>query len=158
MAGFVDDADQGELVAAAAIEIVGVVCGRDFHHAGAELGIGEIVEDDGNRAVHQRELDALAVQIEIAGIGFVDGDGSIAQHRFGARGGDHDEAVRSDDRVADVPEMAVRFGVRDLQVRNGGEAARAPVDHVLAAIDGGLFSVEAERRLRARRGTGLRRG
>ena len=46
-------------------------------------------------------------------------------------------------RVADVPEVALRFGVFDFEVGEGGLAAGAPVDHVLAAVDEALF-VEAD--------------
>ncbi len=70
----------------------------------------------------------------------IDGDGGIAQHGLGTRGGDHDEAAgQSIDGIADVPEVAVDFGVGDFEIGERGVAARAPVDHVLAAVDEALF-------------------
>ena len=83
------------------------------------------------------------MQIEIAFVARVDGDGGIAQHGFGARGGDDQIAVRADDRIADVPEVAGGFLVHGFEIGDGGLAARAPVDHVLAAIDQAFF-VEAD--------------
>ena len=53
-----------QVVALAGFEVVGVVRGRDLDDAGAELGIGEIVEDDRDLAIHQRQLDGLAVQVD----------------------------------------------------------------------------------------------
>ena len=91
---FVDHLDLGQVVAAAGFEIVGIVRGRDLHHAGAELGIGQLVEDDGDLAIHQRQLHGLAVQVEVALVLGIDGDGGIAQHGFRPRGGDGHEAVR----------------------------------------------------------------
>ena len=57
---------QRKVVALAGFEIVGIVRGRDLDDAGAEFGIGEVVEDDGDLAVHQRQRDGFAVQIEVA--------------------------------------------------------------------------------------------
>ena len=91
---FVDDLDLGQVVALAGLEIVGVVRGRDLDDAGAEFGVGQIVEDDRDLAIHQRELDGLAVQVEIAGVLGIDGDGGVAEHGFGAGGGDDEVAVR----------------------------------------------------------------
>ncbi len=47
------------------------------------------------------------------------------------------------DRIADVPEVAGGFLVHGFEIGDGGLAVRAPVDHVLAAIDEALF-VEAD--------------
>ncbi len=62
----VDDLDLRQVVAASGFEIVEIVRGRDFHDAGAEFGVGQIVENDGDLAIHQRQLHGLAVQIEVA--------------------------------------------------------------------------------------------
>ena len=43
------------------------------------------------------------------------------------------------DAIADVPEMAFDGLVNGFEIGDGGLAARAPVDHVLAAIDQALF-------------------
>src|SRR5262249_2180774 len=143
VAGLVDDFDLRKIVAPAAFEVVGIVRRRDFHDAGAELGVGQIVEDDRNGAIHQRELDRLAVQGEIAAVGFVDGDGGVAEHGLGPRSGDYQRAISFVHRIADVPEVALRLVVGHFEIGDGGAAARAPVDHVLATIDQALF-VEAD--------------
>ncbi len=89
----VDHLDLGQVVALAGFEIVEVVGGRDFDHAGAELGVGQVVEDDRDFAIHQRQLHGLAVQVEIARVLGVDRDGGIAQHGLGTRGGDRQVAA-----------------------------------------------------------------
>ena len=89
----VDDLDLRQIVAAAGFEIVEVVRGRDFHHAGAECGVGQIVQNDGDLAIHQRQLDGLAVKVEVPLVFGVDGDGGIAEHGLRPRGGDGDEAA-----------------------------------------------------------------
>ena len=141
---FVDDLDFGQIVALAGFEIVEVVRGGDFDHAGAEFGVGQIVEDDGDLAIHQRKLDGLAVEVQVARIFGVDGDGGIAEHGFGARSGDGEVAAGHPvDGVADMPEVSGDFDVGDLEIGERGMAMGAPVDHVLAAVDEALF-VEAD--------------
>ena len=131
-------------MALAGFEIVEVVRGGDFDDAGAEFGVGQIVEDDGDLAIHERELDGLAVEVEIARVLGVDGDGGIAEHGFGARGGDGEVAAgHAVDGVADVPEVAGDIGVGDFEIAERGVAMGAPVDHVLAAVDEAFF-VEAD--------------
>ena len=137
-----DDFYERELVALAGFEIVRIVRGSDFNDAGAEFGVGHFVENDGDFAVHQRKAHGFAVEIEIALVARIDGDGCVAEHGFGARGGDGEEAVSSRDRIVDVPEAAGHFLVNAFEIRDGGVAAGAPVDHVLAAIDETAF-VEA---------------
>ena len=52
----VDDLDARQIVTLAGFEIVGIVRGGDFDRAGAEFGVGQIVEDDGDLAIHQRQI------------------------------------------------------------------------------------------------------
>ena len=52
------------------------------------FGIDQLVDDDRDLAIHQRQLDGLAVQVEVALVLGVDGDGGVAEHRLGPRGGD----------------------------------------------------------------------
>ena len=114
----VDHLDLGQAVAAAGFEIVGVVRGRDLHHAGAEFGIGQVVQNDGDLAVHQRQLDGVAVQVAIALVVGIDGHGGIAQHGFRARGGDHHEAAGlALHRIAQVPHVAGDIGCAPLPDR-----------------------------------------
>ena len=61
----VDDLDARQVVTLAGFEIVGIVGGSDFDGAGAELGVGEIVEDHGDLAIHQGQIDGAAVQVEL---------------------------------------------------------------------------------------------
>ena len=111
LAVFVDHLDHGQVVAAAGFEIVRVVRRRHFDHAGAEFGIGQIVEDDGNLAIHQRQLDGLAVQVEYSasslGLMATAVSPSMVSGRVVAT---VRIAVRAAiDRVADVPEAALRL-------------------------------------------------
>ena len=71
--GVVDDLDLGQVVAAAGLEVVEVVGGGDLDDAGAELRVRHFVEDDGDLAVHERQLDGLAVEIAVALVLGIDG-------------------------------------------------------------------------------------
>jgi hypothetical protein len=72
----------------------------------------------------------------------VHGDGGVAEHGFGAGGGDAGEAGAVGEGIFEVPEVAVDLAVFDLVVGEGGLELGAPVDHVVAAIDEALV-VEA---------------
>ncbi len=94
---FVHHVDLRQVVAQAGLEVVGIVRGRNLDRAGAELGIGEnVVGDDRDLAIHQRQQDVLAVQMTVALVGGVHGDRGIAQHGLRTRGGDDDVLVFAD--------------------------------------------------------------
>ena len=60
----------------------------------------------------------------------------IAQQRFGAGGGDDQEAAGlALHRVAQVPEVALHLAALDLQVGNRGQQLRVPVHQPAVAID-----------------------
>ena len=69
-------------------KVVGVVRRSHLHRAGAEVAADPLVEDDGNLAVHQRQAQFLAVQMQIALVLGMNGHGHVAEHGFGARRGD----------------------------------------------------------------------
>ena len=60
---------------------------------------------------------ALAVQVRVARVVGVHGDGGVAEHRLGARGGDDDLAGAAVDLVGELEELPVRaLLVLDLEV------------------------------------------
>jgi hypothetical protein len=62
--GLVEDGEAANLrVALADGEVVGVVRGRDLDRAGAELGVGPVVGEDGNLALREREFEQLADEV-----------------------------------------------------------------------------------------------
>ena len=76
---------------------------------------------------------SLADQVRVALVVRVDGDGGVTEHRLGAGRGDDDGVVAL--AVPDGDELAVVVLVLDLDVRDGRQAARAPVDDALGAVD-----------------------
>ncbi len=155
---FVDDLNFGQAVAASGFKIVEIVRGGDFDGSGAEFGVGQIVENDGNFAIHQRQLRRHAVEFEIALIFGIDGDRRIAQHGFRARSGDHDEAAGyAVDGIAQMPEVALDLGVSHFKIGERSVAAGAPVDHVLAAVDEVLFVQADEDLAHGSRESGIER-
>ena len=77
-------------------EVVGVVRGRDFDGAGAELGFGPVVGEDGDFAVGLPLVSVrgtrtfLPMRCGVALVVGVYGYGGVAEHGLGARGGDGD--------------------------------------------------------------------
>ncbi len=129
----VHDGDVRQVVPLADLEVVRVVRGRHLDGAGAELRVDVGVGDDRDPTAGQRQLDLGADQVLVALVLRVDGDRGVTQHRLGARGGDDDGVLAL--AVADRDQLAVVVLVLHLDVRDGGQAARAPVDDALGAVD-----------------------
>ncbi len=125
--------DGRQAVALADLEVVRVVRRGHLDGAGAELGVDVLVGDDRDGAVGQRQLDEPADQVLVALVLRVDGDGRVAEHGLGAGGGNDDGVVTLAVRHGD--ELAVVVLVLDLDVGDRGQAARAPVDDALGAVD-----------------------
>ena len=128
-----------QVVALAGGEVVGIVRGRHLHRSGAEFRLRELIRDDGDLAIHQRQQRTLAVQMGVALVFFIHGDGGVAQHRLGPRGGDRNELIGPDHWIANLPQLALHFLVLHFEVGDGRLATRAPVDDVLAAINQALL-------------------
>ena len=91
------------------------------------------------------------MQMEVALVLGMNRHGHVAEHGFGAGGGDGEKlarvlAVCAENRVTNLPEVALLLLVDHFEVADGGLAARAPVDDVSAAIDEAL-TVKADESL-----------
>ena len=135
----VHDIDDRQAVALADFEVVLVVAGRDLEGACAEVSLHVLVGNDRDFAPDERKPHLLADQVAVALVFGMHGHGRVAQHRLGARRGDRDVAAAVNERVADVPEVAVLLDVVHLLVRERGLVHRAPVDQVVAPIDESLI-------------------
>ena len=136
--------DRGQMMALAQGKVIGVVRRRHLHRAGAEVAADPLVENDGNLAVHQRQAQFLAVQMQIALVFGMNGNGYVAEHGLGARRRHRQKlagilAIRVDNRIPNLPQVALLFLVDHFQVADGRLAARAPVHDVCAAIDQSLL-------------------
>ena len=70
------------------------------------------------------------------------GDGGVAEHGLRPRGGDDDESrriVRIEaailERIAQMPEVTLHLDLLDLEVGDGGEQLRVPIDQALVLVD-----------------------
>ncbi len=101
----VEDVDHGQAVAQPALIVVEVVPRGHLHRAGALLRVGQdLVGDDGDVAVHQRQAHRLAHQVAVALVGGVHRHRGVGQHGLGPGGGhgDHPRRVVGE-RVVQVP-------------------------------------------------------
>ena len=132
-------------MAQADLPVVGVVGRGDLEEARGEPGLGVgavgvghhhvVVGDDRDLAADDRQGHGLADQRLGAGIGGVDGDGGVAEHRLGTGGGDGDVAAAVGQRVPQVPHVTGDVLVLDLVVGERGAGDRIPVDEPFAAVD-----------------------
>jgi hypothetical protein len=118
------------------LEVVGIVSRRHFHEAGTELGIDELVGDDRDLALGQRQENGLTEQSLVTLILGVDRYCGITQHRLGPRGRHHD-IVRfvAHDGIALIVQRALDILVLYLLVSERGSAAGTPVDDVVTPVD-----------------------
>ena len=84
----------------------------------------------------------LADQRLVALVVGMHGDGGIAEHGLRPRGGDHDvgrSVIRIEaailKRIAQMPEMTLHLDLLDLEVGDGGEQLRVPIDEALVLVD-----------------------
>ncbi len=130
--------DERQAVPPADLEIVEVVRRRDLHRARALFRIGVFVRDDRDFSADERQHGVLADEVAEALVVGVHRHGDVAEHRFGARRRDGDEAPRlALDRVADVPERALHLDLLHFEIGDRGLEGRVPVDEALVLVDAG---------------------
>ena len=124
----VENVDQRQVVALAHLEIVEVVRGGDLHRAGALLGVGVIVADDGNPPPHQRQNDMAPDQVFQLFILGMHGDRRIAEHGLGTRRrhlnigrGIIDVVGLALNRIVEIVQVAVGGAIQNLAERDGVE-------------------------------------
>ena len=144
-AALVQHGQAGQVVAAADLEVVGVVGRGDLDRAGAEGRVDVLVGDDRDAAAGERQLHGLADQVLVALVVGVHGHRGVAEHGLGPGGGDHDRVVPVP--VADRDQFALVVAVVDLDVGQRGQAARAPVDDPLGPVDQAFVEQPLEDRL-----------
>ena len=129
----------GQIVALAHFKVVGIVGGGDLHHAGALFHVRVLVAHDGDFLVDEGQDHVTAVEMGVAGVVGVNGHGGIAQHGFGAGGGQLQLFARLLHGIEDVPEIAVLFDIFHFGVGDGGHVVGAPVHQAVAPVDEALF-------------------
>ena len=140
------DVDGGEAVAAADLEVGRIVRRRHLHGPGAEGRVHGIVGHDGHQPMDHRQPELATDQVAVALVLGVHGHRRVPQHRLRTRGGHRDVPAPVGERVAEMPDLPVRLFLFRFLVGEGGEAARAPVDDVVAAVDESRL-VERDERL-----------
>ena len=115
-----------EAVAAADLEVVGVVAGGDLERPGAELGVDVLVGDDLEPAADQRQDRVRADQVAVALVLGMHGDRGVGEHRLGAHRGDGEHLVGALDRVVDLVQGVLDLAVLDLEVGDRRAASRGP--------------------------------
>ena len=106
----------GQLVAQPGLKVIGIVRRSHLHRARAELRLRQFVGDYGNLAIHQRQQNFLAMQMDVALVLRVHRNRSIAQHRLWPRGRNRDELRASHHGIADLPQLSRNLFVLHFQI------------------------------------------
>ena len=115
--------------------VVGVVGRGDLNHTGALGHIGVLIAHDGNLFVDQRKQNVASVEMGIAGILCVDGNGGIAQHSLGTGSSQLQHLARFLNGVEQMIEVTAVILVFHLRIGDRGHTGGAPVNHTVTAVD-----------------------
>ena len=126
------------------LEVVRIVSRRDFDGAASEAHFDVVVRNDRDFPSVHRQNENFAHEMLVFRIFRVDRNGGVARNGFRPGGGHFDVAASVLQRVSEMPQKAVFFGIFDLCVRKSRAAGRAPVDDSVAAIDKPLVVKLAE--------------
>ena len=127
--------DHRQLVALANLEVDRVVAGRHLQRATAERPIDDIVGDDRQLPLDNRQDGLLANERSIAFVVRMYGDCGVGDDRLRPGRRDRDRSVPVRERIGEVPQAALLVPMLHFQVRDRCLAAGAPVDQALATID-----------------------
>jgi hypothetical protein len=138
------DVDARQAVPLTGLEVGVVMGGRDLHRARPEVALDEVIGHDRHVSLHEGDAHHAADQLAVAVVIGVHGHGGVAQDGLRSRGRHGDGLVRAglaarrcplrQQVVADGPQLPLLGRADDLEVRDAGAAAWAPVDELLAAV------------------------
>ena len=96
----------------------------------------------GMRRPTSGRITCLPTRCLVALVVGMHGDGGVAEHGLGPRGGDDDVGRcivgiegAAFERIAQMPEMALHLDLLDFEVGDGGEQLRVPIDEALVLVD-----------------------
>ena len=121
-----------------------VVTRRDLERPRAETLVDRLVAYDRQPPADQRQDRGLPDQRAIPVVGWIDRDSGVDEHRLRPHRGDHDFATILN-RIFDVVERVLVHLPVDLEVGDGGQVVRAPVDDARPPVDPAAF-VERDKR------------
>ena len=105
------DRDQRQVVTQCAGVVVEIMGASDLDATGAKGAIYEVVGNDRNFSITQRQVNKLADQMLVALVLRVNGQRTVGEHRLRTRGGD----VHADDQIAFVVKLwAVGKRIQDV--------------------------------------------
>ena len=131
----IQDIDLFKVVALADLKVVRIVGRCDLDAACSELHVDVVIGDDRNLTVRERKLQHLSDDILIPLVLRIDCDCRVAKQRLrSCRRNLNELSFFPDNRIEDVPEVAVLIDMLDLRVGNGRLALRAPVDALCPSL------------------------
>ena len=133
----IEDGERRQPVSLPELPVVEIMRRRDLDGAGAELAINVVVGHDRDGAASQRQRHLFADERAVALIVGIDRHRHVTQHGFrpGRRDDDGLAILRVDQRIADLPELALLLFAVDLEIGYRGAELGVPVDEALAAVD-----------------------
>jgi len=133
---FVEDIEDGQLMALADFEVVGIVCRCNFEGSGAEGRIDIGIGDDRNSFIDEWNQDQLADPGLVAFVIGMHGDGGIRHDGFRSLGSNNDALGGIGGQgIADMKKPGIFLFVNDFFVGEYGFRFAVPVGHAAAPVD-----------------------
>ena len=115
------------------------MCRSNLHGSRSELRFRNVIQDDRNLTLHEREQHFLPMQMRVPVIRSIHRHRRIAEHRLRTRRRYRDELVRPDDGITNLIQLPRNIFVFHFEIRDRSAAIRTPVHNVLPAINQPLF-------------------
>ena len=142
-----EDGDEWQAVTLRTGVVVEVVGAGDLHATRAKFAVHEVIGNDGDLPIAQRQIDHFSYKVFVAFIFGMHSQGTIGHHGFRAGGGDRHAFLRDavnqlraiGKRIADVVHLAFRFGALHFQIRHRAHQHRVPIHQALATVNQALL-------------------
>ena len=120
--------------------VVKIMRRRNFNGTRSLFRVGMFVGNNGNRTAANRNNDIFADNVFITFVFIGNGDGRIAEQRFGTRCRNrHKASLFPFDGIIKVPHFADDFALFDFQIGNRRLQIRIPVNQTFRAVNQSFF-------------------
>ena len=120
-------------------KVIRVMRGSNLHRARPKFPFHDLVADNRNLPVHQRQPHFFSNQCAIPFIRWMHRHSRVAKHRLWPRRSHHNEFLRTHNGEPNVPQRSRPLLVQNLQIAKHRQTNRAPIHQPRLAINQSLF-------------------
>ena len=131
----VEHVNRGQPAALADFKVIKVMRRCDFHRTRPFFRVGIFIRHNRDKPPDNRQYDIFTNKVFVALIVRMHGNAGIAQHGFGARGGDGNVTTPIFQRIIEMPKVAIGLALLDFEVGNRRQQARVPINEAFVFVN-----------------------